>query len=181
MIKSLQSLGIIVLLLSFSACATFKAQYADKMSMNSFPEDKEIEHTFYLIGDAGNSPLGGKAIALQMMEKQLQKASENSTAIFLGDNIYPSGLPKESNKRRAFAAHQLDAQTSIVKDFKGRAIFIPGNHDWYSKGLEGLKRQEKYIEDIIGKNTFLPENGCRIEKIHLSLSLIHISEPTRRS
>ncbi|MFK7749881.1 MAG: metallophosphoesterase [Kordia sp.] len=168
MIKSLQSVGIVVLLLCFSACATFKAQYAEKQSMNPFPKDKEIIHSFYLIGDAGNSPLGEKAIALKMMEKELQKAAKNSTAIFLGDNIYPAGLPKKSNKKRAFAAHQLDAQTSIVKDFKGQTIFIPGNHDWYSKGLEGLKRQEKYIENILGKNTFLPENGCPIEKIHVS-------------
>ena len=48
------------------------------------------------------------------------------------------------------------------KILKGNAIFIPGNHDWYS-GLSGLKRQEKYIEDKLGKNTFLPENGCPLE------------------
>jgi len=168
MIKSLQSVGIVVLFLCLSACATLKPQYAEKKSMNPYPTDKKIQHSFYLIGDAGNSPIDGKAIALQMMEKELQKASKNSTAIFLGDNIYPSGLPKKSDKKRAFAAHQLDAQTSIVKDFKGKTIFIPGNHDWYSKGLEGVKRQEKYIEDILGKNTFLPENGCPIEKIHIS-------------
>ncbi|WP_046756292.1 metallophosphoesterase [Kordia jejudonensis] len=168
MIKSLQSVGIIVLLLMFTACATFEAQYANDQVPSTFPKDKEIKHSFYLIGDAGNSALGKKAIALQMMEKELQKASKNSTAIFLGDNIYPLGLPKKSNKKREFAAHQLDAQTSIVKNFEGETIFIPGNHDWYSKGLEGLKRQEKYIEDILGKNTFLPENGCPIEKIHIS-------------
>jgi hypothetical protein len=168
MIKSLQSVGIIVLLLSFSACATFKAQYAEKMSVNPYPSDKEIKHSFYLMGDAGKSPLGEKAIALQMFEKELEKASKNSTAIFLGDNIYPKGLPKKSSEERAFAEHQLNVQTSVVKNFKGETVFIPGNHDWYSNGLEGLKRQEKYIENILGKNTFLPENGCPIDKIHIN-------------
>jgi len=168
MIKYLQSVGIILLLLCFSACATFKAQYEEKKSVNSYPKDKEIKHSFYLIGDAGKSPIGEKTAALEMLEKDLKLASKNSTAIFLGDNIYPAGLPKKSSEDRAYAAHQLDAQTSIVKDFKGQAIFIPGNHDWYSDGLEGLKRQEKYIEKILGKDTFLPENGCPIDKIHIS-------------
>ncbi|WP_420570657.1 metallophosphoesterase [Kordia sp.] len=168
MIKSLQSVGIIVLLLCFSACATFKAQYAEGQTPQTFPKDKEIKHSFYLIGDAGNSPLGETAIALEMFEKELKKASKNSTAIFLGDNIYPAGLPKKDHEDRAFAEHQLDVQTSVVKDFKGETIFIPGNHDWYSDGLEGLKRQEKFIEKALGKNTFLPENGCPIEKIHIS-------------
>ena len=168
MIRYLQSVGIILLLLCFSACATFKAQYEEKKSVNSYPKDKEIKHSFYLIGDAGKSPIGEKTAALEMLEKDLKLASKNSTAIFLGDNIYPAGLPKKSSEDRAYAAHQLDAQTSIVKDFKGQAIFIPGNHDWYSDGLEGLKRQEKYIEKILGKDTFLPENGCPIDKIHIS-------------
>ena len=38
----------------------------------------------------------------------------------------------------------------IVKDFKGNTIFIPGNHDWYSNGLKGLKRQEKYVTKTYG-------------------------------
>ncbi len=50
-----------------------------------------------------------------------------------------------------------------LKGFNGKTIFIPGNHDWYNKGIKGLKRQEDYIEDALGKNSFLPENGCPIE------------------
>jgi len=169
MIKSSQFAGILVLLLGFSACATFKAQYADNLESYSFPTNKEIKHSFYLIGDAGNSPIGEtSSVALEMFGKELQKASKNSTAIFLGDNIYPAGLPKEPGAKRDAATYQLDAQTRIIGDFKGETIFIPGNHDWYSDGLEGLKSQEKYIENILGKNTFLPEDGCPIEKIHIS-------------
>ena len=41
-------------------------------------------------------------------------------------------------------------------------------------GLKGLKRQEKYIEDKLGKNTFLPENGCPIEKVNISDSVVLI-------
>ena len=157
---------ILFLFILPSACATYNTQIKNNNFSTQFP-DKEIDHTFYLIGDAGNSAIGTSTIALQSFKQNLSKASKNSTAIFLGDNIYPKGLPKKGHKNRTFAEHQLDIQTEAVQNFKGETIFIPGNHDWYS-GLSGLKRQEKYIEEILGKNTFLPVNGCPIENRHIS-------------
>jgi len=154
-------------ILLLSSCATYKAQYKNSTSVNTFT-DKEIEHSFYLIGDGGNSPLGESSKTIQAFKSELAKASKNSTAIFLGDNIYPKGLPNKESEDRTFAEHQLNTQTQATVDFKGNTIFIPGNHDWYSNGLKGLKRQEKYIESILGKDTFLPENGCPIDKIHVS-------------
>ena len=146
----------------FFGCATFKTQY-EEADFQLSPSKKAIEHSFYLIGDAGNSPIGTKSPALKAFEEALNKASKNSTALFLGDNIYPSGLPEKDHKSYGFAKHQLDVQIDAVKNFKGTTLFIPGNHDWYSDGLVGLERQEDYIDDILGKNSFLPENGCSIE------------------
>jgi hypothetical protein len=83
-------------------------------------------------------------------------------------------LPKKEDESRSFAEHQLNVQIEAVKDFKGKTLFIPGNHDWYSDGLNGLKRQEKYFEDALGKNTFLPENGCPIERVDISKNIVLI-------
>jgi len=51
-----------------------------------------------------------------------------------------------------------------LKDFKGKVVCIPGNHDWDhwgKEGLEGIKREEAFVEDYLDKgNTFLPDNGC---------------------
>ncbi|MGI9548296.1 MAG: metallophosphoesterase [Flavobacteriaceae bacterium] len=157
-------------LLLLQACATNKAQYKYEDLQSQMP-DKEISHSFYLIGDAGYSELGSKTMALQSFEKKLESANENSTALFLGDNVYQRGIPEENHPNYPFAKHQLDAQTSVVKDFAGRTIFIPGNHDWYS-GLEGLKRQERYIEEKLGKDSFLPENGCPLERIEINEELV---------
>ena len=161
---------IIIFLLN--ACATYSTQIKNKNLSTQFP-DKEIAHTFYLIGDAGNSAIGTSSIALQSFNKELSRAKENSTAIFLGDNIYEKGLPKKGHENRVYAEHQLNVQTDVVKDFKGKAIFIPGNHDWYS-GLSGLKRQEKYIEEILGENTFMPKNSCPIEKVDIGDDIVLI-------
>ena len=160
------SLTAIAILAFVSSCATYKPQYKDAAVQSEAP-DKTLVHSFYLIGDAGNSDLGQSSKALQAFKKALAKASKNSTAIFLGDNIYEKGFLKKSNPEYDLAKHRIKAQTDVVKDFKGETIFIPGNHDWYS-GVGGLKDQEKFVEKAIGKNTFLPENGCPIDKVHVS-------------
>ncbi len=166
---SIAFLAILIL----NACATYNTQYKDANTDGEFP-NKKIAHSFYLIGDGGNSPLGSQSEAIQYFKKELGKASKQSTVLFLGDNIYPKGMPKKSDESRAFAEHQLKVQTNAVKGFKGKAVFIPGNHDWYSDGLKGLKRQEDFVENILGKHTFLPENGCPIEKVDVSDDIVMI-------
>jgi len=170
-----KSLTFLFLVLLINACATFKAQYANEKKTLSLKNDANIEHTFYLIGDAGNSALGSVHPTLKYLEQEIKDAPKNSTLLFLGDNIYESGVPEEADKNYALAKHKIDAQTAIAKKFNGRPIFIPGNHDWYN-GIEGLRRQEKLVDEALGKNSFLPERGCPIKRIEISddISLIII-------
>ncbi|MEM8909251.1 MAG: metallophosphoesterase, partial [Bacteroidota bacterium] len=157
------------------ACANYKINYGKanrdwEANAAAIPVKHPVEHTVFLMGDAGGSPDGGLAPALQLLQKKLAAASENSSVIFLGDNIYPVGMPSKSKKqKRAQAEHRLDAQLATLKDFKGRPLFIPGNHDWQKYGLKGLKRQEKYVEKKLNagiedeedwQNYFLPDDGC---------------------
>ena len=145
------------------SCATFKPQYAEDDIQATTAPESPLEHTFYLVGDAGYSPMGDQAIALKHLGETLETASKNSTTLFLGDNIYQKGLPKKEHKDRLQAEHNINSQIKAVANYKGETIFIPGNHDWYANGLEGLDRQEDYIDDVLGKNSFLPEKGCPIE------------------
>ena len=154
------------------ACATTKMQVAKDQTYQQ--PYSEVLHSFYLIGDAGNSELNKKDAALRYLEEEIQNANENATLIFLGDNVYEKGIPKDvkkkkkkKRKRYKLAKHRLKVQYDIGKKFKGNTVFIPGNHDWYS-GLEGLKRQEDLGEKALGKNTFLPENGCPLKKIEIN-------------
>ena len=167
--KFINYIIIFIILLILSACATYNPQYAkEEDKQNQFPS-KEIDKTFYLVGDAGLSPTNGMSLALTVFNKYIEeKKTKGDYTLFLGDNIYPAGLPKKDEKNRASAENALNAQGKSVKNFKGKTIFIPGNHDWYSNGLKGLKREEKYVEDLLGKNTFLPENGCPLESIDVS-------------
>ncbi|WP_203255931.1 metallophosphoesterase [Hyunsoonleella ulvae] len=163
----------VALIMMLHACATYSPQYNKAAKQPSFP-DKAIAHSFYLIGDAGVSAEAESSQAVASFKAELSRAPKQSTVIFLGDNIYPKGLPKKGQEGRVSAENQLNAQISAVEDFKGETVFIPGNHDWYSDGLKGLKRQEKYIEDALGKHTFLPENGCPIERVKIGEDIVLI-------
>ena len=81
-----------ILCLFFNACATYKPQYKSGQTADAFPS-KDIAHSFFLLGDAGNYELGESAKVLEAFKTELNNASEESTAIFLGDNIYPIGFP----------------------------------------------------------------------------------------
>ena len=158
---------LILLIFTVTGCATLKLQVDDTKAFQ-YPGQKELIHSFYLLGDAGNSEPGETELAINDFEMALSKASKNSTAIFLGDNIYPKGFDgKKISKQR------LRFQTDALQNFEGETIFIPGNHDWYS-GIDGLKDQEKFVEKALGKNTFLPENGCPIEKVKISDEVVLI-------
>lgn len=163
---------LILICLIASSCANKRLNYsqAQKDWEQNIPGDTEIEHTMFLIGDAGNSKEGKMAPALRLLKNKLEQAGDQSSVIFLGDNIYPGGMPPKSNvEGREDCETKLDLQLATLENFKGRPIFIPGNHDWRYEGLKGVKRQEKYIEKALNKgieeeddweNYFLPDDGC---------------------
>ncbi len=118
-------------------------------------------HSFYLVGDAGKG--NDSSVVFQMLKLFLAKENSSFTTLFLGDNIYNYGLPEENSKDYLEAKQRLDAQINAVKNFNGNTIFIPGNHDWALDGKDGwnaVKRQQKYVENQLGNNSFLPKNGC---------------------
>ncbi|MEC8832356.1 MAG: metallophosphoesterase, partial [Bacteroidota bacterium] len=172
---------LVFLIVLATGCATYEAKYAEPFSAYDNTVDKEIEHTFFLIGDAGKSPIGDLNPTLKKFKKVLENADKNSTAIFLGDNIYPAGLPDKKDSTIAYleAKNHLDAQLRTLEKFKGKKLFIPGNHDWYTDGLKGLKREEEYIEEVLHDNdAFQPENGCPIEKMEINDKVMIIAIDT---
>jgi len=172
---------LILFILFYTSCATYKTKYRINSASKDVAVEKEISHTFYLIGDAGESPIGELNPALKIVKDKLSSATKNSTAIFLGDNIYPAGFPAEKGKPRAhkLAKNHLNAQIKSAKNFKGNTIFIPGNHDWYANGLKGLEREQKYIEkELDSKNVFFPQKGCPIQKVKINDDVVVIAIDT---
>lgn len=158
-----------------SSCASYKRQYskeAEQWEQSAPPSEDLLRHTMYLVGDAGYSSADDIAPVLKYLKSRLPAESKNSSILFLGDNIYEHGMPpQEDVAERRLAEIRLEAQLGITDSFKGRPVFIPGNHDWRGWGLKGLKRQENYVEKYLNKrngkteadeweNYFLPDGGC---------------------
>lgn len=167
------------LLLLLSACATHKIQLGKNTFHEIVEETQDTvknNHTLYLIGDAGNADDAQTQQTLGILKERLDKADKNTTLLFLGDNIYPLGMPADKNSsERAAAEIKLTNQLKITENFKGKTIFIPGNHDWYH-GLKGLKEQEHFVTNYLKeKKSFLPRKGCGIESINLSNDAVLIT------
>ena len=159
----------------FSSCASYKKQYsnaAKNWQLDTINQSTEITHTMYLVGDAGNDSPDSTAPVLKYLKEMLSKESANSSAVFLGDNIYEYGMPpKEDSISRELAEYRISSQLHTLDDFKGRPVFLPGNHDWRGWGLKGIKREEKFVETYLNnrrgktnkedwENYFLPDDGC---------------------
>jgi hypothetical protein len=125
---------------------------------------EEIETTLFLIGDAGEPNPRMVGAALDSLAAQAAVAPEKNIILFLGDNVYPDGIPEEGRAEYADAVRRLDAQIATTPEGT-RGIFIPGNHDWSTEGPFGLyavRLQERLIASRSrGKDLrMLPGNGC---------------------
>jgi predicted phosphodiesterase len=172
--KKTSAFHLLVIAIIIQSCATFKPQYSSDTKQEIYPKDKKVVHTFFLLGDAGNGVVMDTANNSNSLVNALNTATKNSTLLFLGDNIYPVGMPKTSDNKRSEAEKNLQSQIDMASSFKGKTIFIPGNNDWYNNGVEGLKRQQEFVEKQLGKKAFLPKDGCAIETVNISNDIVLI-------
>lgn len=123
-----------------------------------------VESTLFLIGDAGEPDPRDVGAPLDSLAAQAAAAPGRSTIVFLGDNVYPAGIPREGEAEWADARRRLAAQVRSVPH-GARGIFIPGNHDWaYHEpfGLYAVRLQEEMIVALAdGRDVLmLPGDGC---------------------
>ncbi|WP_128543643.1 metallophosphoesterase [Larkinella soli] len=120
-------------------------------------------YTVFLLGDAGE-PRPKDDPILKTLQTQLSRAGRNSSLIFLGDNVYESGLPDSAEIGRDEAEGRLREQLSLLERFPGRAFMIPGNHDWHKGGRLGwqrIKNQERFVSTVLRRDdVFFPKGGC---------------------
>ena len=121
------------------------------------------QHTEIIVaGDCGAVRTDGTDPVLNAI-KTLLPTNAHSAVVFLGDNIYPEGMPEAGSPDYPQAEAILLAQLQSVENFAGTTVFLSGNHDWRKGkpgGLEAVERQEAYINTYFGgRKVFLPESG----------------------
>ena len=171
-IKLLMSLFIVLLV---SSCASYKPKYGKETGAPSKTDSldgKTLNHRFFLVGDAGYATHPNSKQLLSVINNKLKSSGKNTTLLYLGDNIYPHGMPPaEQTEDRKEAETSLSTQLALSKSFEGKTVVIPGNHDWYS-GLKGLLEQEKFVKDYLkAKKSYLPGDGCAIDDVAINDSI----------
>ena len=149
----------IVLCIALLVCSHFNYGQEQK----STEDPNEITYSLFLIGDAGEPVEKGHGPNFELLRQSLIEVGGNSGVVFLGDNIYPAGLPSEGQEGLEIAQRIMDDQLAVVKGYNGKSIFLPGNHDWEKgkeNGWERVKNQEQYVSKTLGPDGFFPKNGC---------------------
>jgi Calcineurin-like phosphoesterase. len=128
------------------------------------PSPQEIESSLFLIGDAGEQDPRDVGVPLDSLTAQASVAPQRSIIVFLGDNVYESGVPERGTVQYPDARRRMEDQVRAVPAGV-RAIFLPGNHDWGQEEADGLfaiRRQGELIDQLAQERDIemLPRNGC---------------------
>ena len=141
--------------------AALSAAAASGPAPTPAPPLADVEASLFLIGDAGVPAASDPVLA--ELTKQAARDPARSLIAFLGDNIYPRGMPAARAPGRKDAERRLGAQIDAARASGAPAIFLPGNHDWADRGSgwEGIKRQGAFVaEHGGGRAAVLPGDGC---------------------
>lgn len=117
-----------------------------------------------------------------MLSDSLKSCTGTCGILFLGDNVYESGLALSDHPDRVRGEQILDAQLEVARLATGPAIFVPGNHDSGGRGVGGdlkrLEEMERYVESKLGDGSFLPRDGLpgpAVVHPHPAIALIVIN------
>lgn len=124
------------------------------------PDPAEVAAVLFLVGDAGAASVETTPL-LHRLRRDVEawsaalSADSAVTVLFLGDNVYPSGVRDPGSDDFTRDTTYLAAQAWAVDGPSARAhgtrgIFLPGNHDWGNlaglPGVERLKNEERVLD-----------------------------------
>jgi hypothetical protein len=120
----------------------------------------ESAEAVFLVGDAGAMTQG----IANALERAIRGTAIPPALIYLGDNIYPLGVPASVDTPDWRLAHaNLMRQIEPFRGLTSHILFTPGNHDWENHSAEGwnaMKRETALIEATLGSGRLAPANGC---------------------
>ncbi|MFA0962148.1 BamA/TamA family outer membrane protein [Roseivirga sp. BDSF3-8] len=123
-----------------------------------------LTFSLFLIGDTGAPTLPGARENLEKLRGQLLQSGKHSAVVYLGDNIYPYGLPDENDPLYEIESQKITLQLDLLEGYAGQIYFIPGNHDWRQgkeNGLNRVRNQERLVESYLeNEEAFIPNDGC---------------------
>jgi hypothetical protein len=142
------------------------------------PPAQDVTGTLLLIGDAGDPAPGGEPV-LAALAREIAHDPTRTAVVFLGDNLYETGLAAPGFSGRAEEERRLDTQVDMARASGARTFFVPGNHDWAGESADGwnsIRRQGERIDARgEGRVEMEPKGGCPgpvVEDVGPSLRLV---------
>ena len=143
-----------IISLALVASLTFSTGYGQS--------DPVIQRMF-LVGDAGELKDGHHPVC-DWLKQHVDWNDSGNVLVYLGDNVYPHGVPADGAADLDMARKILDYQVSVVAGKAAKAFFVPGNHDWKQGkvgGWQQVRNEEAYISSLGLPNVdLLPKDGC---------------------
>lgn len=141
------------------ACAPHPYRSPDMQGVPE-PAPADVASVLFLAGDGGEALVDGYPVLHRLrwdVERWSAALAEQSAVavLFLGDNVYPSGVRDPGTEDFARDTSYLAAQAWTVEGAEARrygtrAVFLAGNHDWGNRtgpvGLARLRNQEDVIQ-----------------------------------
>jgi surface antigen Omp85-like protein/calcineurin-like phosphoesterase family protein len=153
---------LLAIIFSINAQKSYYSPENEQWELENHIDSTTPIYTIYLIGDIKNP--GQDNMNLKLLKNMISDDGENSAVIIPGDILYPLGMRDSSDSEHAEDVINMNSILNAFDDYKGRIVFIPGNHDWAKgrqQGWENLGNLETYIEEYLDRgNTFVPDNGC---------------------
>ena len=157
-----RSLSLLVVAFAGAAC-TGALEPATLAPAPVAPLDS-IELTLFLIGDAGSKAYDGEPVLHELSRQSDSLRQVKQFVVFLGDNVYPRGVPAIGHPTREDAERKLAAQVLAIRKGGAQGFLVPGNHDWDRQGRDGwnsIRRQDSLVTEFGGKDVrLLPHGGC---------------------
>ena len=128
------------------------------------PPKDSIEIAIFLIGDAGSEAYDGEPVLHELALQSDSLRPVRQFVVFLGDNVYPRGIPPQGHPAREDAERRLAAQVLAIRKGSAQGLLVPGNHDWDRQGRDGwnaIRRQDTLVRQFGGPDVRLaPSGGC---------------------
>lgn len=130
------------------------------LNLIAFAQD-DIKYRVILFGDAGEMN-AGQMQDLKNAAKQI--LPRKTTVLYLGDNIYPTGMGLPGSANEEDTQKILRSQFEPMRKMGAAVYFIPGNHDWDKSGPDGLAKIKAQGNFLAAQNDpllkLIPANGC---------------------
>jgi hypothetical protein len=128
------------------------------------PARDSLEVAIFLIGDAGSAAYDGEPVLQELALQSDSLRPAPQFVVFLGDNVYPRGVPPLGHPDREDAEKKVAAQVLAIRKGSAQGLLIPGNHDWDRQGRDGwnaIRRQDTLVRKFGGSDVRLaPSGGC---------------------